>query len=457
VSNNPPRQKPDFIPPKTKKYNAQNVKIALPEDTPGKIFHDCIDEVLNYQDNLAICPYDVLQKAISIIDSGYRVIGLVDVGGEGIIIKVVDELQNLRALKIALPHSQAIGQRRVNYWKKLNPLGNRVDDVNSFKERFKQGSLLQDRLNKSIIRDKFPLLHIPAIHKVTKFPWLYADMEWIESVNIIEFLRARKSFNFSLEMFVKLLNCIEYVHEEGIVHRDLKSENIMIWHNDAIVILDWTLSKDMRVDRNLTVNMVAGTHFSPKIAQKGFSDFTIADEICSLGFVLAEFYFFRPVQRCFTLDELSRSRPIELDKKYARYREEIAKKIKNPIKDIFLKATHPEEKSRFELVVDFRKALEKSIKHTTMSMPVFSPNVIDEIHAKTILADIDEAVTIIENKDQYRITDFTYKDIEGTLAEFGKNICANCKYNDKCQDKLCLKIDKRVGRLIVHLKKEGFL
>ena len=48
----------------------------------------------------------------------------------------------------------------------------------------------------------------------------------------------------------QIVNAMEYVHSQGIAHRDIKPDNIMINHNNEAVLIDFGVSTLMEEQKN---------------------------------------------------------------------------------------------------------------------------------------------------------------------------------------------------------------
>eukprot|EP01083_Nonionella_stella_P120967 363057_1 len=82
---------------------------------------------------------------------------------------------------------------------------------------------------------------------------------------------SRLSEKESAEIFYELCNALQHIHENGIVHRDLKLENILIAKNGSIKLTDFGLA-----------------HFTPEISSIAtnhckLSDFASDDSTCSIS------------------------------------------------------------------------------------------------------------------------------------------------------------------------------
>jgi serine/threonine protein kinase len=57
---------------------------------------------------------------------------------------------------------------------------------------------------------------------------IYIVMEFIEGADLIHFIKKRLTEEDISEVFVQMVEGVRHLHELGIVHRDLKLENILV-------------------------------------------------------------------------------------------------------------------------------------------------------------------------------------------------------------------------------------
>jgi len=132
--------------------------------------------------------------------------------------------------------------------------------------------------------------NIVTIHDVEVFrgrPFIV--MEYVEGHSIKARLRERElSLDEIVDFALQIARALERAHGAGIVHRDLKSDNILLTDDGRVKVLDFGLAKAEH-DENLTqTGTVMGTvaYMSPEQARGGVVD--QRSDLFSLGVVLYE-------------------------------------------------------------------------------------------------------------------------------------------------------------------------
>ena len=71
-------------------------------------------------------------------------------------------------------------------------------------------------------------------------------MRLIEGQSFSQYLD--KSLLEKLSIFLKICDAINYAHSQGIVHLDLKPENIQVGKHGEVIVCDWGLAKVLYED-----------------------------------------------------------------------------------------------------------------------------------------------------------------------------------------------------------------
>ena len=72
---------------------------------------------------------------------------------------------------------------------------------------------------------------IEEVHEVSSRVWRVAESGW--------------SFRRLMETYLKICEAIAYTHKKGVIHRDLKPDNVMLGDLGEVLVVDWGLAKVM--------------------------------------------------------------------------------------------------------------------------------------------------------------------------------------------------------------------
>ena len=124
----------------------------------------------------------------------------------------------------------------------------------------------------------------------------YIVMDFIEGYTIRQMIQQTgpMSLKIALNVMKSVASAISYTHRKGIIHRDLKSSNIMIDHTGRILVTDFGLSKDISLksipDTTMQSNDIAGTfgYIAPEQLDPKIGNIDERTDIYSLGVVFYE-------------------------------------------------------------------------------------------------------------------------------------------------------------------------
>jgi eukaryotic-like serine/threonine-protein kinase len=119
---------------------------------------------------------------------------------------------------------------------------------------------------------------------------LYIVMEFVEGETLADVLRRRKRLPWreAVELGVQACAALQQAHDGGIVHRDVKPENLLLRSDGTLKITDFGIARAAEETRLTQVGTVLGTaaYLSPE--QAAGEEVTAAADIYSLGAVLYE-------------------------------------------------------------------------------------------------------------------------------------------------------------------------
>ncbi len=118
----------------------------------------------------------------------------------------------------------------------------------------------------------------------------YLIMEYVEGKTLKEVIKKKGilSLDRALDYTNQILAGLNHAHSFGVIHRDIKPQNIMITPNGQVKIMDFGLAMNL-TDTTITYDTsVFGSvyYIAPEIAQKGSGDARV--DIYSVGIVLYE-------------------------------------------------------------------------------------------------------------------------------------------------------------------------
>jgi serine/threonine protein kinase len=207
---------------------------------------------------------------------------------------------------------------------------------------------------------------IVPVHDVGVLPdgRIFYAMKFVRGVRLDEYAANTESLKDRLRKFQSVCDAVAFAHAHGVIHRDLKPQNIMIGSFGEVLVLDWGVAKILRDDRtavsseadtlmldgsktdsvDTTHGTVIGTrqYMSPEQARGEIGQLDERADIYSLGAVL---YFL------LTNQAPSDSRPRSVNTK-----------VTKPAEAVCLKAMAPERSQRYasatELSADIGRLLD---------------------------------------------------------------------------------------------------
>jgi len=165
-----------------------------------------------------------------------------------------------------------IGGMAVVY-KAYDCIDDRIVAIKILKEEFvRNGEFLNRFRNES---KAIAVLSHPNIVKVIDVSFgdnfQYIVMEYIDGITLKEFMQRQGAISWkdALYFTVQILRALQHAHDKGIVHRDVKPQNIMLLSDGTIKVTDFGIARFARSNQNtLTDKAIGSVHYiSPEQAR----------------------------------------------------------------------------------------------------------------------------------------------------------------------------------------------
>ena len=119
----------------------------------------------------------------------------------------------------------------------------------------------------------------------------YIVMEYVDGMTLREYLNERGGKLTSREtvhFISQILKALDHAHRNGVVHRDIKPQNIMLLDNGQLRMMDFGIARISRAENQLTGGKAMGSvhYISPEQAKGDETDFT--SDIYSVGVMMYE-------------------------------------------------------------------------------------------------------------------------------------------------------------------------
>lgn len=185
----------------------------------------------------------------------------------------------------------------------------------------------------------------------------YIVMEYIDGITLKEYIEQQKQLSWkeAVHFTLQILSALRHAHEKGIVHRDIKPQNIMLLKDGTVKVTDFGIARFANSEtRTMTDKAIGSVHYiAPEQARGSITDEKA--DIYSVGVMLFEMLTGKlPFEA-----ENAVSVAIMQLQSEPRHPRDINPSIPEGLEEIVLKAMKKEPSQRYssaaEMIEDIRK------------------------------------------------------------------------------------------------------
>ena len=118
----------------------------------------------------------------------------------------------------------------------------------------------------------------------------YIVMEYIDGITLKEYIEEEKVLTWkdTVHFVIQILRALQHAHDKGIVHRDIKPQNIMMFTDGTIKVMDFGIAKFAREEGKTATDQAIGSvhYISPEQASGNVTD--AKSDIYSVGAMMYE-------------------------------------------------------------------------------------------------------------------------------------------------------------------------
>jgi serine/threonine protein kinase len=262
----------------------------------------------------------------------YEVLEQIGRGGMAVIYRAYDPSKDrLVALKVVAPH---------------------LSDDPNFEERFRREAAMLMRL-------KHP--NIVEIDDAGESDgYAYLVMPFLELGTLTDWLRESPvSPRHGARLMQQMSDALQFAHDQGIIHRDVKASNILLDDYGNALLADFGLARDQEVDSSLTGSMLVGSpdYISPELVRGEKA--TAQSDQYSLGVIL---YLLSARRLPFEAESPIALALKHISEPFPRVRS-VSPNVPETVERVILKATAMEPRHRFGSVAEMNIAFQAALAH----------------------------------------------------------------------------------------------
>ncbi len=210
---------------------------------------------------MGFCMNDYSNFIGKILDKRYKILELVGIGGMACVLRAQDLVMN-RIVAIKILNDEYNGNEQAE---------------NRFIDESKAVAMLSHK-------------NIVSIYDVAIYPDMkYIVMEYLDGITLREYLdnKGALPWNEACIYILQVLRALEHAHSKGVIHRDIKPQNIILQKNGEIKVMDFGIAK-IPTSASISGDKAVGTVYYISPEQASGKETGAYSDLYSVGILLFE-------------------------------------------------------------------------------------------------------------------------------------------------------------------------
>ena len=222
-------------------------------------------------------------------------------------------------------------------------------------------------------------------------------MEYIDGITLKEYIDNEKVLTWkdSVHFIIQVLRALQHAHDKGIVHRDIKPQNIMLFTDGTIKVMDFGIAKSAKEQAYTATDQAIGTVYYISPEQARGDEVDEKSDIYSVGVM---FYEMLTGQKPFDADKPISIAVMHMNNTPQRPRA-INPDIPAGLEEIILRAMEKDPENRYQTAADMIKDIESFKSNPNMTFGYYEE--VQEKSSKKKASDAEKTQYVASYDDDY--------------------------------------------------------
>ncbi len=171
---------------------------------------------------------------------------------------------------------------KLNEWCVVKQFAPKIQETSALKKAVELFKEEAQRLQQLGEHDQIPAL----LAYFEQDNYLFLVQQFIDGQNLLQELQQSLTYSESqiIELLLDLLPVLKFIHDRGVIHRDIKPQNIIRRQNDGrLVLIDFGSAKQLTATVHTQLGTTIGSHGYTPLEQMQYGKAYPASDLFSLG------------------------------------------------------------------------------------------------------------------------------------------------------------------------------